>query len=255
MIVGDIDLGARAIGAVFGALLVGGLVKGATGAGAPVIAVPVIAAIADVRLAILTMVVPNLFANLWQVRQFHASRPRGALAWSFAAGGALGAWLGTLLLVRLPERWLMLIVGVAVLAYIALRLIVPDFRLSQRVALRISFPAGLLGGGLQGAAGISAPASISFLNAMRLDRAAFIATISIFFAAISLVQFCALVSVGLMTGTTLTLSLLACLPLFAAMPVGSALARRVSPRVFDRLILAILFVLAARLVWAAARGH
>src|SRR3546814_7645556 len=73
----------------------------------------------------------------------------------------------------------------AVFLYIACRLARPDWVLDLGIATRLAAPAGFAGGLLQGAAGISAPISITFLNAMRIDRAAFIATISVFFVAMS----------------------------------------------------------------------
>src|SRR3546814_9616634 len=54
--------------------------------------------------------------------------------------------------------------------YIGFRLAHPDWVLELGVATRLAAPAGFVGGVLQGAAGISAPISITFLNAMRIDR-------------------------------------------------------------------------------------
>lgn len=240
-----------AIIAIVLAVALGGVLKGATGAGAPIIAVPLIASLADVRLAVLVMIVPNLFANLWQTTRYYHARPAGPLPWVFALTGCVGAVLGTVLLVRLDERWLMLGVALAVLAYVALRTVIPDLRLSPRLAQRLAAPVGLVGGILQGAAGFSSPVSVSFLNAVRLERPAFIATISIFFATITIVQIASLTAGGLIHLDTLLLSLAACAPLLMAMPIGTWIARRMSPQQFDRLVLGMLVILAARLLWSA----
>jgi len=101
---------------------------------------------------------------------------------------------------------------------------------------------------LQGAVGISAPVSISFLNATRMDRLAFIATISVFFAAMSLVQIPLLAAWDVLTPQRALLSALAILPLIAGMPLGAFLAKRMSKDFFDRLILVLLALIAARLV-------
>jgi uncharacterized membrane protein YfcA len=111
--------------------------------------------------------------------------------------------------------------------------------------------AGFAGGILQGAAGISAPVSIAFLNATRMERDAFIATISIFFVAMSLVQIPLLAAWDVLTPARALLSAGATLPLIAGMPLGAWLARRMSKVFFDRLILAILAVIAFRLVIGA----
>src|SRR3546814_1424176 len=70
------------------------------------------------------------------------------------------------------------------------------------------------------------PISITFLNAMRIDRPAFIATISVFFVAMSAMQIPLLVGWGVLTPLRLLLSVAAILPLAAGMPLGAMLARR-----------------------------
>ncbi len=109
-------------------------------------------------------------------------------------------------------------------------------------------PVGALAGVLQGAAGISAPVSITFLNALRTDRAAFVATISVFFAGMSIVQIPLLGVFGFLSWERIAWSCAALVPLFAAMPLGAALARRFPREVFDRVILGLLALVALRLL-------
>lgn len=234
---------------IFAALALGGLLKGAAGAGAPVVAIPVIAAFFDVRLAVAAMVTSNFASNLWQVVEFRHARLEGAITWRFSLTAALGALFGTFLLVILPERALVLIVALSVTAYIALRLAHPHFRLGPEPARRLAMPAGLAAGLMQGAAGISAPVTLSFLNAMRLTRPAFIATVSTIFLAMSLVQLPALFATGVMTPEIFTLSVVALVPLLVFMRLGSWLARHMSPDAFDRLTLLLLGALALRLYY------
>ncbi len=245
------ELDATSILLVALALAIGGVVKGATGAGSPLVAVPVMAALFDVRMAVVVMVMPNIFTNLWQLRQFRAHHlPRG-FALKFAGGGALGVVIGTALLASLPGETLALVLALAVVAYIALRLAKPSFQLSREHAQPLAAPVGLAGGVLQGMAGISAPAALSFLNAMRLERPVFIVTISAFFTTISLVQVPALTYYGLLNWPLLGLSTLALGAQAAAMPLGQWAARHMSAQTFDRLILAMLTLLAGQLLYTA----
>lgn len=245
------DLDATAAVAILTALALGGLIKGATGAGAPVVAVPVMAAFFDVRLAVIVMVTPNLITNLWQLRQYRRAHLPNRFAWFFAVAGGAGAASGTLLLAWLPTRALSLLIAAAVLLYIGLRIARPGLRLAFATARRIVLPIGAAAGVLQGAAGISAPISVSFLNALRLERPAFIATISAFFVAMSVVQIPALFAFGLLTAERLSLSAMALVPLLVFMPVGAWLARRMSARTFDRIMLGLLTLLALRLAATA----
>ena len=235
---------------IFLALALGGALKGATGAGAPVIAVPVMAAFFDVRLAVMIMAAPNLVTNIWQSRAYWSHLKDRSFAIRFALSGAAGVAPGTLVLATMPVRALTLLVAVAVIAYIGLRLIQPEFRLNAERARRLAIPMGTLGGILQGAGGISAPVSESFLNAMRLERPVFIATIAIFFISMSVAQVPALFAMGLMTPGLLTLSFLALVPLLLFMPVGAWAAQWLSPRDFDRMTLILLSLLALRLLYA-----
>ncbi|HMA14065.1 MAG: TSUP family transporter, partial [Bacteroidota bacterium] len=139
----------------------------------------------------------------------------------------------------------------AVFLYIVFRLARPDWALDLGLAARLAALAGFAGGVLQGAVGVSAPVSISFLNATRMDRAAFIATIAVFFAAMAIVQIPLLVAWDVLTPARSLVSALAIFPLMAGMPLGAFLARRMSKQFFDRLVLVILAAIAIRLVVGA----
>ncbi|TYB85170.1 sulfite exporter TauE/SafE family protein [Oceaniovalibus sp. ACAM 378] len=239
------------LAAVLLALVLGGMLKGATGAGAPVISVPVLAAVFDIRIAIVIMATPNLLTNIWQMWQFRGHGIGRAFTLGFAIAGAVGATLGTVILASLPLEALQLSTALVVIAYIALRLIRPDLSLLRTTADRIVLPMGFAAGILQGAAGVSAPISVSFLNAMRLSRPAFIATISAFFVVMSVVQVPVLFAYDLMTWQLFGVGALALVPLFAGMPLGAAAAERIGPKGFDRIILVFLGLLACRLIWTA----
>ena len=99
------------------------------------------------------------------------------------------------------------------------------------------------------AGGISAPVSVTFLNALKMERAAFIATISIFFVAMSAVQIPTLISLGILTQDRLLFSVFALIPLLGGMPIGAWIARHVDAAIFDKVVLALLFVVALKLIF------
>ena len=104
---------------------------------------------------------------------------------------------------------------------------------------------------MQGAGGISAPVSVTYLNAMRMERSEFVATISVFFLTMTTTQIPTLIGLGILNSSNAPLALLAAIPLFGAMPVGAYAARRISKDTFDKLVLGLLFVVALRLVYIA----
>jgi len=230
------------------ALALGGILKGATGAGAPIIAVPVMAILFDVPFAIAILSVPSLVSNFWQGWQYRKHHLDRRFTATFALAGAFGAGIGTFMLANLPHEALLIFVALSVFAYIGFRLAKPHWVLSFAAAQKLALPIGTVAGVMQGAAGVSAPVSITFLNALRTERAAFVATISTFFAAMAVVQIPLLTHYGFLNCERFFWSCAALVPLVAGMPIGAALARRVSKDVFDRVILVLLALVALRLL-------
>lgn len=233
------------------ALALGGILKGATGAGSPILAVPVLAAFFDVRFAIVVMIIPNLLTNLLQAWHYRKHLPASRFIIPFVIGGALGVAVGTWVLAAVPAESLSMLVAAAVIGYVVLRLAKPDWKIPMPLAEKLAFPSGFGGGFLQGASGISAPISLTFLNAIRLERLAFIATISLYFSVFCFVQFIALFLNQLLSGIELLYSLFALIPLWSAMPVGAYLARHMAPEIFDRVILVLLVILSLKLAFDA----
>ena len=233
--------------AAVAALAFGGVLKGATGAGFPLIAVPVIALAYDVPTAVVVMVLPSLLANAWQVWRYRAHLPASGFAGRLALAGLVGAVLGTALLVRVPGRALMLTVAALLVLYIGFRLARPGWVLPNPLARRLAIAVGVTAGTLQGATGISAPLSLTFLNACRLPRPVFVATVSLFFVASTASQIGALAVHGLLTPNGLALSAGALAVILSTMPLGEVLARHLPAVAFDRVILILLAGVALRL--------
>ena len=226
----------------------GGMLKGATGVGVPILAVPVMAMLVDVSFAVTVIALPSVVSNIWQFWRFRQHLGRKGFVASFALSGGVGIIVGTWLLASLPADILTGAVGVIVLIYVAFRLLNPHWQLSRADADRLVLPFGFTGGALQGVCGISAPASITFLNAIRMDRPEFVGTISVFFFVISSFQIGALWQFQLLTGQALLISTGAIFVILAAMPLGGWAARRVTREMFDRIILVLLTAIAIRLL-------
>ena len=227
---------------------IAGIIKGAIGSGVPVVVVPVLTMLYDVKLAIAVLVAPNLFSNALQVWQYRQHLLPLRFLLSFAVAGGAGIVLGTWGLVVLSPTLLSLGVAAAILLSLIIKLAKRTATLPFTVAKRIVLPVGLLAGVLQGAAGMSAPASVTFLNAMRLERPVFIGSISVFFVAITLVQIPALLSAGILTWERSLYSLAALLVILAAMPLGARLGKRLPHRWFDRLIMCLLASIALKII-------
>lgn len=235
--------------AILVAFALGGILKGATGAGAPIVTIPVIAAFYDVRIAVIIMVVPNLLTNIGQLYQFRKTILPSFFTVSFALGGGIGAFIGTILLANLSIKILTLSVAFIVIIYILLKLIVPSWKLIYEKATKLVFIMGTAGGVLQGTAGLSAPISITFLNAMKLERNQFIPTISVYFGVMSIFQMPTLYYYDFLNFEIIAASLISTLVLLFFMPLGSWIAKSVSKENFDKITLILLAFIALRIIY------
>ena len=235
--------------AILVAFSLGGILKGATGAGAPIITIPVIAAFYDVRIAVIIMVIPNLLTNIGQLYQFRKTILPKFFTLSFALGGGVGAFLGTILLVNLSIKILTLSVAFIVIVYILLKIMVPSWKLTYKKAKKLVFLMGSFGGILQGTAGLSAPISITFLNSMKLERNQFIPTISVYFGVMSIFQMPTLYYYNFLNLEIILISCISTLVLLSFMPIGSWIAKSVSKESFDKITLILLGFIAFRIIY------
>ena len=234
---------------VFLAFGLGGVLKGATGAGAPFLAVPIMSILVDVPFAVAVFLLPNLASNGWQVFRYRRDFPGRGFALSFALAAMAGAGFGTVMLARLDSAILTKTLAIVVLGYVFFRLRNPRWHLAQATARKIVIPIGALGGIFQGAVVLSAPISVSFMNAVGFDRRQFIAVMSLYFLAMAVVQLPTQLALGILTPERVLYGLIAILPLVLGMPIGDLLGRRISRQAFDRVIMAILVLLAVRLLF------
>ena len=235
--------------AIFTAFALGGILKGATGAGAPIITIPVMAAFYDVRIAVIIMVIPNLLTNIGQLYQFRKTILPSFFTVSFALGGGIGAFLGTILLVSLPIKILTLSVAIIVIIYILLKIAVPSWKLVYGKAKKLVFIMGAGGGILQGSAGLSAPISITFLNSMKLERNQFIPTISVYFGVMSIFQMPTLYYYDFLNIEIIIVSIMSTIVLMCFMPLGSWVAKSISKETFDKVTLILLGFIALRIIY------
>lgn len=235
---------------MFVALAAGAVVKGATGMGLPLVALPVLTAAFGLQHAVGLMTIPLIVTNVWQVWRFReeAGAPRLVFMPRFLTGGVLGIVIGTWALTTLPERMLVLALGIILLSYVALRLRNPHWSLNLQLAQRFGPLAGIGGGTLQGATGISAPIGVTFIHSMNLDRTAHVFAVSAMFLTFSVVQLPSLWIAGLARPEWLLQGVLALVPIMLFMPLGQWASSKLSRKAFDRMILVFLGVLGLKMV-------
>jgi len=230
------------------AVVVGSLLKSISGLGLPLVTIPAVSYIADIETAVAITAVPNLALN-------------GALAWRERASwtdtrdlpvlgltGLLGAVVGTIALVSVPEEVLIGLLVVVVLAYAGSFFAAPELTVERSRARRFAPAIGLAGGAMQGAVGISAPIRASWIHAYRLPRNAMVLSVTALFAMAGAAQLPVLAINGTMDGLW-WLSIGGVVPALATIPWGTRLREAVSSAAFDRIV--VLTVTASTLGLAA----
>ena len=131
-------------------LLLAGFIKGASGMGFPLIATPTVALLLDIRIAITILIIPNIVMDMTQV--FRGGFPLDVLrrfGW-FSLATLIGVFLGTKVLVSLPLWLLNLSLGVMVLVFVVSNWLRFEFTVSPELEKKLSLPAGLISGFLNG---------------------------------------------------------------------------------------------------------
>ena len=228
----------------------GAFVKGVTGMGYPVLAVPIIAVATGIEDAVVVVALPNLAANAylcWEAREHRG----GARDLDRLVGfGVLGAVVGTIALVRLPETPLRLALALTIAAFVVQFLRHPGFRVDPATARRWSPVAGSVAGLMQGALGVSGPVVAGWLHGYRLPRESYVFEITLMFGVTGAAQIVVLVAQGSFDADRLLGAAAASLAVMAGIPLGLALRRRLAGRGFEYAVLAVLVASAVSLVFS-----
>lgn len=228
------------------AVVIGAIAKAVTGMGLPLIAIPIASLFIDVDDAIVVIAFPNVLANAYLAgRERHSYAETRDLT-TLAIAGVIGAIAGTLLLVNIPERPLVIAVIVAIVGYVVAFFAHPDLRVGPTRSKRLAPAVGGVAGIFQGAVGISGPIVGSWIHSYRLPRGAHILSVTSLFFITGATQLIVLIGSGELSGRVVA-TLLACIPVFAAIPIGTRLRNSVSVRGFDLAIVGMLVVSALAL--------
>lgn len=230
---------------------IGATVKSVTGLGYPLIAVPIVSLVLGVEDAVVVVAIPNLAANVflcWESREGRA----GARDLDRLIGvGVIGAVIGTIALVNLPDAPLLLALAATIVVFVVQFVRRPELRLDPVVARRWSPLAGLIAGLAQGAVGVSGPVVATWMHGYRLPVRVYIYSVTLIFGVTGAVQLSILIVQGKLTLDLLLGAAVASFAVAVCTPIGVRFRNRLAGATFDRIVLAVLVVSAASLVYDA----
>jgi hypothetical protein len=219
--------------AVF-AFIVAGCVKGVIGLGLPLTSISILGTVMDLRQAIPLIVVPVLVTNAWQATR----------------GGALcvGTWGGTVLLFIVDPAILLITLGLVVVVYALINLFAVVVRAPADSEGWLSPAVGFFSGILTGATGsVGTPVAI-YMQALGLEKEAFLQAISLSFFITAAVWIVALADQSAFDRDTTIITLGAVIPAFVGMWIGQVLRNRLSEEKFRHWVFIFLVVVGANLI-------
>ena len=244
----------EALAVVLIAISVGSYFKGAIGLGLPTIGVPTLAAFLGVEHSIVVLTIPVAASNIWicwRYRKMSSEVPHLKVA-LIAAG--LGTALGTFVLASLTDNALLWLLIVWLGLYLLILFFKPDFQLKGELARRASPVLAVIGGLSQGATGISGPIVATWIHSYRLHGQTYVFAVSIMFLVISGTHVFAVGGLGLYTEERIIQGLWALIPTMLFTQLGIWTTPYISPKWFNRLVIAIVVIMWGKLIWQANLG-
>ncbi len=230
------------------ASLAGSFVKSVTGMGYPLLAVPFLSLFMGVHDAVVIVALPNTITNLAinvDARDSrHETRDLGMLGTTMV----IGAVLGVMLLVYLPEEPLILALVATIVMFVVHYFRAPDRTMKPSTARVWAPPVGLAAGVMQGAIGISGPIVAMWLHGYRLSKNAYVYSVTLLFLLAGSAQLVMLAITGEFTADRLTAVGVAFVTALSVVPVGTRMRGRLAGHVFERLVVLLLIVSAVSLL-------
>lgn len=236
------------------AIGLGSFIKGVTGSGLPQIAIPVMATFLGVERAVVIMALPGVVTNTWLLWRYRSHLRATRDLPVLLVTGIIGAVLGTIGLQRANAAVLSLVLAAAIGLYLVVFVSKARVEVTAAVSRYSSPPVGLVAGLLQGATGMSGPVLTTYLHGFRLPKQVFVVSLVTLFQVFAVAQMITLYRVGLYSGGRVLESIIALVPMMLILPLGARMADRLSPKSFERWILLLLTMSAAKLLYDGVVG-
>ena len=241
---------------VVAAVLLAGLIQGALGFGFPFIATPMVAMVADMRTAVITILLPTLATT---VVTLVTSGPLGPVLkrfWMMPIYAILGAIVGTWLFVAAPHAPYQLLLALIIVVYLNLdRIARGDWPLIKRHQRAFGALSGAAAGLFEGTANVAAPPLIIYYLALGLSPAMMVQAMQMCFMVGKTTQFTVLTLHGGVSSAQWLATLPLCVIAVAAGFGGARMRGRIDAAMFRKWVKRALAVVAFVLLAQYAYTH
>jgi len=230
------------------AVFVAGTVKGTAGLGFPTLATPLLSLTVDVKTAVVLLILPNIVMDGIQFSRRGAPTETIRRLLPLLLTGGIGTFVGTRLLVVLPTRAVLLLLGGFVIAFVALNATRFSPRLPAAWEPWAGPVAGFVAGVVGGVTNVPGTPLAIYFYALGMSKADFLASTAFTFLIYKLVQIVAVAWYGLLTSALAATSLALTGVALAGFVGGLWIQNRLDQRAFNRAVLALLGALGLWLV-------
>ncbi|MEM9060588.1 MAG: sulfite exporter TauE/SafE family protein [Pseudomonadota bacterium] len=225
-----------------------GLVKGAMGFGLPIVAIALLPLFVPVDTALALNAIVVIATNVNQIVQGGRYREGALVAWPLVLGMLIAIPPTAILAAGLSADTLLLIVGVAVLIFIAISLLNPALEVPQAWRRSAGVGFGLIGGVVGALTSAPAAALAPYMIALHLPRPVYITALGFLLTGFGVIVGVSYASVDILDASHVLPALVSVPIAIVGMWIGDRWARRLANETFRRAVLALLAVLAVMLI-------
>jgi uncharacterized membrane protein YfcA len=226
---------------VFGAFLLAGLVKGTAGMGLPPTAIALTTLVLPMSDALALLTVPTLATNLWQAVWGGHFRTMLRRFWIMGIAISIGIFVSAFTLRSLGSRQSVGLLGVILVIFSLSAFVAWRPQVSPRHEWWTNPLSGLATGLVGGVTGMAAVPFLPYMQSLALTRDELIQALGILFVVFTAALTIALADAGAFTITNGIGTVVATAPTFLGVWLGQKLRRAVSPEVFRKMFLAVMF--------------
>jgi hypothetical protein len=219
-------------------VLFAALIQSISGFGFALMAVPLMVTVIDLRIAVVVSALVGTFSTSWQAWQLRGERDR-VLTRRFVVSSCLGAPFGLAAFVWVPQDFLKVVLGVAVLFGVAVLSRGLDMRSTHH---SFDWLMGVLSGVLLMATSTNGPPLVFTLHARRINPETFRATLNSVFAITGLISTVLFIASGKMSSEVVKISAIAVPLMVLGVYIGMLVRRFIAPERFRVLVLVLLAV-------------
>jgi uncharacterized membrane protein YfcA len=230
----------------------GGFVKGGLGFAFPLIIIAIATHFVTLDLVLATVSVLQPCINIFQFANGGNMIATLIRLWPMIVGLAIGAPIGAMLLPIVDRQFLLLGVGLFIIAFVFWLQFRPNIHIPPHAERRVGGIAGIVAGMLGTLTTINGPIFVSYLLGVRVERQEMVSALGLLFFISGIFIAGSFMATGVLNGERFLLSLGCAVPAVLGMWAGNYAGSRVPAELFRKVVLAGLFLLGVNMTVRAA---